>query len=77
MDEVVSVQVFCTDLKLHETFNAAYETYFHGHYPARAFLGTDKLLRGGRYQVMGVAIKKNRMKIRFLFALEPAFVLLV
>ena len=26
MDEVVSVQVFCTDLKLHETFNAAYKT---------------------------------------------------
>jgi reactive intermediate/imine deaminase len=59
MDEVVSVQIFCTDLKLYETFNAVYKTYFHGHYPARAFIGTDKLLRGGRYEVMGIAIKKT------------------
>ena len=58
MDEVVSVQIFCTDLKLYETFNVVYKTYFHGHYPARAFIGTDKLLRGGRYEVMGIAIKK-------------------
>jgi 2-iminobutanoate/2-iminopropanoate deaminase len=58
MDDVVSVQVFCTDLKLYETFNAVYKTYFHGDYPARAFIGADKLLRGGRYEVMGIAVKK-------------------
>src|SRR5215831_5382968 len=28
MDDVVSLQVFCTDLKLYETFNAVYVTYF-------------------------------------------------
>jgi 2-iminobutanoate/2-iminopropanoate deaminase len=59
MDDVVSVEIFCTDLKLYETFNAVYKTYFHGQYPARAFIGTDKLLRGGRYEVMGIAIKKT------------------
>ena len=59
MDDAVSVQTFCTDLKLYETFNAVYKTYFHGPYPARAF-GTDKLLRGGRYELMGMAIKKTR-----------------
>lgn len=58
MDDVVSVQIFCTDLKLYDTFNSVYKTYFHGDYPARAFVGTDKLLRGGRYEVMGIAVKR-------------------
>jgi 2-iminobutanoate/2-iminopropanoate deaminase len=59
MDDLVSVQVFCTDLKLYDTFNTVYKSYFHGgEYPARAFLGTATLLRGGRYEVMGIAIKK-------------------
>jgi len=60
MDDVVSIQVFCTDLKLYDTFNAIYKTYFHGDYPARAFVGADKLLRGGRYEVMGIALKKSQ-----------------
>jgi reactive intermediate/imine deaminase len=58
MDDIVSVQVFCTDLKLYDTFNAVYRTYFHGDYPARAFIGAATLLRGGRYEVTGIAIKK-------------------
>ena|SRR5260370_288777 len=58
MDDVVSVQIFCTDLKLYDTFNGVYKSYFHGDYPARAFIGTDRLLRGGRYEVMGIAVKK-------------------
>lgn len=57
MDELVSVQVFCTDLALFDTFNDIYKTYFHGHFPARAFLGTDKLLRGAHFEVMGIAVK--------------------
>jgi len=60
MDDVVSVQIFCTDLKLFDTFNGVYRTYFHGDFPARAFIGTDKLLRGGRYEVMGIAVKKSQ-----------------
>jgi 2-iminobutanoate/2-iminopropanoate deaminase len=60
MDEVVTIQVFCTDLKLYDTFNAVYKTYFQGGYPARAFIGTDKLLRGGRFEVTGIAIKKSQ-----------------
>jgi len=58
MDDVVSMQIFCTDLKLYDTFNAVYKTYFHGDYPARAFLGAANLLRGGRYEVMGIAVKR-------------------
>jgi 2-iminobutanoate/2-iminopropanoate deaminase len=58
MDDVVSVQVFCTDLKYYETFNNVYKTYFHGDYPARAFIGAASLLRNGKYEVMGIAVKK-------------------
>ena len=60
MDDVVSVQIFCTDLKLYDTFNAVYKTYFHGDFPARAFVGTDKLLRNGHYEVMGIAVKRSQ-----------------
>jgi 2-iminobutanoate/2-iminopropanoate deaminase len=59
MDDLVSVQIFCTDLKFYDTFNAVYKTYFHGDYPARAFVGIDKLLRNGRYEVMGIAVKRS------------------
>lgn len=59
MDDVVSVQIFCTDLKLYETFNGVYRTYFHGDFPARAFIGTDKILRNGHYEVLGIAVKKS------------------
>ena len=60
MDEVVSIQVFCTDLKLYDTFNGVYKTYFHGDYPARAFVGASNLLRGGRFEVTGMAVKKSQ-----------------
>jgi reactive intermediate/imine deaminase len=58
MDDVVSMQIFCTDLKLYDTFNGVYKSYFKGDFPARAFIGTDKLLRNGRYEVMGIAVKR-------------------
>ena len=60
MDDIVTMQIMCTDLKLYDTFNGVYRTYFHGDFPARAFLGTDKLLRGAHYEVLGIAIKKSQ-----------------
>ncbi|HEY1679545.1 MAG TPA: Rid family hydrolase [Candidatus Sulfotelmatobacter sp.] len=60
MDDLVSVQIFCTDLKLYDTFNKVYRSYFHGDFPARAFVGSDKLLRGGHYEVLGIAVKKTQ-----------------
>jgi 2-iminobutanoate/2-iminopropanoate deaminase len=60
MDDVASVQIFCTDLKLYDTFNAVYKTYFHGDYPARAFIGAAALVRGARFEVMGIAVKKTQ-----------------
>jgi len=60
MDDIVTIQVFCTDLKYYDTFNAVYKTYFHGDFPARAFVGTDKLLRNGKYEVLGIAVKRSQ-----------------
>ena len=57
MDDLVSVTVYCTDLQLYEAFNTIYRSYFHGHYPARAFIGSDKLLRGAHFEVQGVAMR--------------------
>jgi len=58
MDDLVSVQVFCPDLSLYEKFNAVYRTYFKGAFPARAFIGSGPLLRGGHFEVMGTAVKR-------------------
>ncbi len=60
MDDVVSLQVFCTDLKFYDTFNGVYKTYFHDNYPARAFIGAERLLRRGKYEVLGIAVKQSR-----------------
>jgi 2-iminobutanoate/2-iminopropanoate deaminase len=56
MDDLVSVQVFCTDLSLFGQFNEVYRTYFHAHFPARAFIGAGSILRGGHFEVLGIAV---------------------
>ena len=60
MDDVVSVQVFCTDLANYDAFNKVYQTYFHGNYPARAFVGIAGLLFNARYEVMGIAVRSGK-----------------
>jgi len=62
MDDLVSVTVFCTDLKLYDTFNTVYRSYFKGNFPARAFIGAATLLRGAHYEVLGVAVRPTRKK---------------
>ncbi|MHB8475936.1 MAG: RidA family protein [Steroidobacteraceae bacterium] len=57
MDDLVSVTVYCTDLDLYDKFNVVYRTYFRGPFPARAFIGVNKLVRGARFEVAGVAVK--------------------
>lgn len=57
MDDLVTVTVYCTDLGLYDTFNAVYAGYFHGHPPARAFIGVAKLVRGARFEVQGTAVR--------------------
>jgi 2-iminobutanoate/2-iminopropanoate deaminase len=58
-DDLVSVTVYCTDLDLYDKFNAVYRGYFHGQYPARAFIGVNKLVRGARFEVAGMAVRGN------------------
>lgn len=60
MDDLVSVQVHCSDVSFYDAFNGVYRTYFHDNYPARAFLGSGKLLFGARFEVLGIAVKKKK-----------------
>lgn len=62
MDDLVSVTVFCTDLSWFQDFNKVYATYFKdpAKMPARAFIGAGSLLRGGHFEVMGIAVKGHK-----------------
>lgn len=57
MDDLVQLQVFCSDVSLWERFNAVYRTYFTRQLPPRAFLGSGTLLFGARFELQGVAVK--------------------
>jgi len=58
MDDLVWVQVFSPDLSLWDRFNAAYLKRFSKELPARAFIGSGPLLKGGRFEMMGTAIRR-------------------
>ena len=57
MDDLVSVQIFSSDVSDYDAFNAVYRTYFTQTYPARAFIGAGTLLFGARFEVMGIATR--------------------
>ena len=57
MDDLVGVQVYSPDVSLWDRFNATYVKFFSREFPARAFLGSGPLLRGGRFEMLGVAVK--------------------
>lgn len=57
MDDLVWVHVYSPDISLWETFNAAYVRMFSREFPARAFLGSGTLLKKGRFEMMGVAVR--------------------
>ena len=58
MDDLVQVQVFCSDVALYDEFNQVYREYFGDRPPARAFLGSGDLLFGARFEVMGIAVRE-------------------
>ena len=58
MDDLVSVQVFCSDVAHYAAFNAVYRTYFTREFPARAFVGVGTLLFEARFEVQGIAVKR-------------------
>ncbi len=59
MDDLVSVQVFCSDVAYYADFNAVYTSYFTRDPPTRAFVGAGTLLRGARFEVMGIAVRRS------------------
>ena len=58
MDDLVSVQVYASDVGNYGAFNSVYRTYFTTEFPARAFLGSGTLLFGARFEVMGIAVRR-------------------
>jgi reactive intermediate/imine deaminase len=58
MGDLVSVQIFCSDVSHYAAFNEVYKTYFKKEYPARAFIGSGKLLADARFEVQGIAVKR-------------------
>ncbi len=57
MENLVSVTVYCPDLKLYRPFNEVYKSYFTKEFPARAFVGSGPLLFGIRFEMQAIAVK--------------------
>lgn len=60
MDDLVKVEVLCTDMSLFPKFNSVYHTYFKRGFPARTFTGSSQLLGGAHFEITGVAIKGSK-----------------
>ena len=58
MDDLVSVQVFCSDVAHYDAFNSVYRTYFEDIFPSRAFIGSGALLFDARFEVQSVAMRR-------------------
>jgi 2-iminobutanoate/2-iminopropanoate deaminase len=59
MDDLVYVQIACTDLSLYDKFNAVYRTYFTTKdLPAREFIGAASLLRSGHFELQAIAVRR-------------------
>ncbi len=58
MDDIVQVQIFCSDVAHYGAFNGVYRTFFTKEYPARAFIGAGTLLFDARFEVMAIAVKR-------------------
>ena len=59
MDDLVYVQIACSDLSLFQKFNPIYASYFTTKdYPAREFIGAGALLLGGHFELMSIAVKR-------------------
>jgi enamine deaminase RidA (YjgF/YER057c/UK114 family) len=59
MDDLVYVQIACSDLSLYDKFNAIYKGYFTTKdYPTREFIGAGSLLRGGHFELQAIAVRR-------------------
>jgi 2-iminobutanoate/2-iminopropanoate deaminase len=58
MDDLVTVTIYCADVKHYEDFNQIYRSYFKKEFPARAFVGAGRLLFDARFEMQAIAIKR-------------------
>lgn len=59
MDDLVTVTVYCSDVKYYADFNEIYRQYFKRNFPARAFIGAGTLLFDARFEMQGIAVKRD------------------
>jgi 2-iminobutanoate/2-iminopropanoate deaminase len=64
MDDLVTVQVFCSDVSLFEKWNGVYRSYFKKDFPARAFIGSGKLLFDAHFEMQGTAVKGGEAALK-------------
>jgi 2-iminobutanoate/2-iminopropanoate deaminase len=57
MDELVYVQISCTDLSYYDKFNTLYKSYFSKDLPAREFIGVSSILGGGHFEMQAIAVR--------------------
>jgi reactive intermediate/imine deaminase len=60
MDDLVTVTVYCSDVKFYADFNEVYRQYFQENFPARAFIGAGTLLFNARFEMQGIAVKREK-----------------
>ena len=58
MDDLVYVQIFCSDVADYDAFNSVYRTYFTQEFPARAFIGVGTLLFNARFEMQSIAVRR-------------------
>ena len=63
MDDMVEVTVFSTDATLNGTFNDVYQSYFHGRFPARSYVGATHLLHGAHFEVAAIAVRAGHLQL--------------
>lgn len=59
MDDLVYVQIACTDLSYYDKFNAMYKAAFTKELPAREFIGVASLLGGGHFEMQAIAVRRR------------------
>ncbi len=59
LTDVVSVDVFLTDISQFGVFNSMYEEFLSGHKPARAVVEVTRLPRGAAIEIKCIACRKG------------------
>ena len=58
MDDLVQVQIFSPALDQWKHFSEVYVKRFTKDLPSRAYIGSGPLLLGGRFEMMGIAVRR-------------------